>query len=113
MAESLLAPRMAWAQPQDGRVQLIDLRERDEVDLPRIPDARAIPLDELPCEVSTLDRERLVVFVSGTGRKAAAAMEVPRSAGITTGAVEGGIRAWLDAGRPIEDSVVQVPPAPA
>jgi rhodanese-related sulfurtransferase len=98
---------------QDGRVRLIDLRERDEVDLPRLPGARAIPLDELPCAVSTTDRSRPVVFVSGTGRKAAAAMEVLRSAGITAGAVESGFRAWLEAGLPIEDSVVRVPPAPA
>jgi rhodanese-related sulfurtransferase len=41
--------------------------------LPRIPGARAIRLDELPIELATLDRERPVVFVSGTGRKAAAA----------------------------------------
>ena len=104
---------MAWALLQDGRVQLIDVRGRDEVDLPRIPGARAIPLDELPSELATLDRERPVVFVSGTGRKAAAAMKVLRSAGITAGAVEGGIRAWLEAGLPIEHSVVQAPPPPA
>ena len=70
MDESVLAPSMAWALLQEGRVQMIDVRGRDEVDLPRIPGARAIPLDELPSELATLDRERPVVFVSGTGRKA-------------------------------------------
>lgn len=75
MDESLLSPSRAWTLLQDGRVQVIDLRGRDEVDLPRIPGARAIPFDELPSELSTLDRERPVVLVSGTGRKAAAAMK--------------------------------------
>ena len=56
-----------------------------------------------PGEFSTLDRERpSVVFVSGTGRKPAAAMKVLRSAGITARAVEGGIRAWKKPGLPIE-----------
>ena len=101
MDDSLLAPSMAWALLQDGRVQLVDLRGRDEIDLPRIPGARTIPLEELPSELATLDRERPVVLVSGTGRKAAEAMEVLRSAGISACAVEGGMRVWLDAGLPI------------
>jgi sulfur dioxygenase len=113
MDESLLAPWMAWALLQDRRVQLIDLRGRDEVNLPRIPGARAIPVDELPSELATLDRERPVVFVSGSGRKAAAATEVLRSAGITASAVDGGMRAWREAGLPIENGVVQAPPPPA
>lgn len=113
MAESMLSPRTALALMQDARAQLIDLRGRDELDLPRIPGARAILLDELASELATLDRERPVVFVSGSGRKAIAAMEVLRSAGITACAVEGGMRACLHAERPIENSVVQAPPPPA
>jgi len=113
MAESLLAPWMAWLLLEDARVQLIDLRGRDEVDLPRIPGAHVIPLDELPSELVALDRERPVVFVSGTGRKAAAAMEVLRSAGITAGAVDGGIRAWLEAGLPIENDTARAWPSRA
>jgi rhodanese-related sulfurtransferase len=110
MDESLLAPRTAWALLQERRAQLIELRERDEADLPRIPGARAIPLDELPSELATLDHERPVVFVSGTGREAAEAMEVLRSGGITACAVEGGMRAWLDAGLPIESVAETRPP---
>lgn len=113
MAESLLAPWMAWALLQDGRAQLIDLRERDESDLPQIPGSRAIPLDDLPGELATLDRERPVVFVSGTGRKAAEAMRVLQSAGITACAVEGGMRAWIDAGLPTENGADKVPTPPA
>jgi rhodanese-related sulfurtransferase len=92
---------------------MIDVWGRDELDLPRIPGVRSIPLDELPSELVTLDRERPVVFVSGTGRKAAAAVKVLRSAGITASAVEGGMSAWRKAGLPTEDSVVHPPPPPA
>ena len=105
--KSLLAPWLAWALVQGGRAQLIDLRQRDEIGLPRIPGARAIPLDELPSELATLDRERPLVLVSGTGRKAAEAMDVLRSAGVTACAVEGGMRAWLAAGLPTGNSALE------
>ena len=110
--DSVLPPRTVWTLVKDGRAQLIDLRGREEVDLTRIPGARAIPLDELPSELVTLDRERPVVFVSGTGRKATEAMEVERSAGITACAVEGGVGAWIEAGLPIESRVAHGSPSP-
>jgi hydroxyacylglutathione hydrolase len=113
MDGSLLAPWMAWALLQDGRAQLIDLRGRDEIDSPRIPGARAIPFEDLPRELATLDRERPVVLVSGTGRKAAEVMQLLRSAGITASAVEGGMRAWLDASLPTENSDINASPPPA
>ena len=102
MDAHLLDPRQAWALLQDGRVQLIDLRGRGETALPQIPGARWIPLEELAHELTTLDRERPIVLVSGTGQKAAAAMGVLRSAGVTASAVDGGMRAWLEAGLPTE-----------
>lgn len=100
MAASLLAPPIAWALFADGRAQLIDVRARDELELPWIRGARSIPLDELAGELVTLDLERPVVFLSITGRRAADAAEVLREAGMTAFAVEGGIRAWLEAGLP-------------
>lgn len=112
MDESLLAPSMAWALPRDRRAQLIDLRGRVELDSPRIPGARVIALDELPSELATLDRERPVVLVSGSGQSAAEAMRMFRAAGMTASAIEGGMRGWLDAGLPIEDAAGRRSPAP-
>ena len=112
MDESLLAPWMAWALLQEGRAQLIDLRRQADIDLASIRGARAISLDQLPHELATLDRERPVVLVSGTGRAAAELMQVLRSAGISASAVEGGMRAWLDGGLPIETDAVRAPSPP-
>ena len=103
MDESVLEARVAWALAEDRRAQLIDLRDRDQLALHPIPHARAIPLDELPSELATLDRERPVVLLSVTGRTAGAAIEVLRSAGITAYAVKGGVQAWLQAGLPTEE----------
>jgi len=65
----------------------------------------------MPSEVATLDSERPVVSVSGTGRKATEA-EVLRSPGLTACAVDGGTRACLDVGLPIESGDAQGSPSP-
>jgi rhodanese-related sulfurtransferase len=104
MREPLISPWRAWALAERGRVQLIDLREDHERELPRVVGARDIPLDELPDALATLDRERPVVFLSTHGARAAEATGVLRSAGITAHAVEGGVHAWVEAGLPLEHS---------
>jgi rhodanese-related sulfurtransferase len=102
MDGSLISPWMAWAMSESGRVQLIDVRSRDE--LPRVAGARTVPLDELAHELATLDRERPVVFLSGGGRKAIEAMELLRATGMTANAVAGGVVAWREAGLPLQQS---------
>ena len=67
MDGSLMSPWIAWALCEARRVQLIDLRARDE--LPRIGGARAIPPEELSHELATLDRERPAVFCRAAGAK--------------------------------------------
>ncbi len=109
MLEQLLAPSRAWELHSGGRVTLVDLRTADDP-YPgvRIPGARLIPLEDLACELVTLDRERPVVFVSVTGRKARGAAKALRAAGMAAWAVEGGIRAWLRDALPTEPPVASV-----
>jgi sulfur dioxygenase len=108
MVEQLLSPSLAWALHSEGRATLIDLRSADDSQPARIPGARVIPLEDLACELVTLDRERPVVFVSATGRKARGAMKALRAAGMAASAVEGGIRAWVRDGLPIETAAASV-----
>jgi rhodanese-related sulfurtransferase len=102
VSEPLISPWRAWALAERGRVQLIDVRERDEDELPRVAGARPIPLDELADELATLDRERPAVFLSGRGARASEAAAVLRAAGMTAHAVEGGVYAWVEAGLPLK-----------
>ncbi|MGB0093511.1 MAG: hypothetical protein WBP81_13410 [Solirubrobacteraceae bacterium] len=51
----------------------------------------------MPGELAILDRERPVVFVSGTGRKATDAVDAFRSVGMVAYAVEG---AWAGGSMP-------------
>lgn len=104
MSELLISPWRAWALGASGRVQLIDVREGDERELPRVAGARLIPLDRLPEALTTLDRERPVAFLSGRGARATEATAVLRSAGITAHAVAGGVYAWVEAGLPLKDT---------
>jgi rhodanese-related sulfurtransferase len=102
MSDPFISPWRAWALAERGRVQLIDVREGDERELPLVAGARLIPLDWLPEALTTLDRERPVVFLSGRGARAAEATGVLRSAGMTAHAVEGGVYAWVEAGLPLD-----------
>ena len=109
MLEELLAPSKAWALAQNCRVQLIDLRAPDDLHPGvRIPGARLIALEDLAGELVTIDRQRPVVFVSVTGRKARGAARALRAAGMAASAVEGGMRAWLRDALPTEPTVVNV-----
>jgi rhodanese-related sulfurtransferase len=98
-----LDPAEVWALLEQRRIQLVDLRGRDETGLPQVPGARWIPLDELPSELTNLDPERPLVLLSGSGHSAAEAMSVLRSAGVGASVVDGGMRAWLDAGLPTDE----------
>lgn len=102
MNDSLLSPWMAWALSERGRAQLIDVRPRGEVDLPQVTGARVLTLDELPSELTTLDHDRPVVFLSRDGSTATEAMALLRAVGMTANAVQGGIYAWIEAGLPVE-----------
>jgi rhodanese-related sulfurtransferase len=103
MVDGKLSPSQAWALHLGGRVTLIDLRGADNpYPAIQIPGARVIPLEDLPGELVTIDRERPVVFVSVTGRKASGATKALRSVGMAASAVEGGIRAWVREGLPTE-----------
>ncbi len=100
----MLDPRRAWALLQEGRAQLIVLRGPSDTDLPQIPGARSIQPEALASELATLDRERPIVLLSRCGREATDAMDVLRSAGVTAWAVDGGVRAWRQAGLPVQRS---------
>lgn len=101
MSEPFISPWRAWALAERGRVQLIDVREGSEHQLPLVAGARRIPLDRLPNALTTIDRERPIAFLSGHGARAAEAAGVLRCAGMAAQAVEGGVYAWVEAGLPL------------
>jgi adenylyltransferase/sulfurtransferase len=77
--------------------QLIDVREPQEYQICNIPQARLIPLGELPKRLHELDWSRPIVVHCKTGGRSAKAADLLRQNGFT-GVLNmtGGILAWSD-----------------
>src|SRR3954470_14644736 len=101
MAEALSPARVAELQ-HDG-AQLIDLREPYEREAGRIPDDSAhIELDRLTDEAESIDRDRPVVFYCRTGSRSAMAAQAFSAAGYDAHNLDGGLKAWVADGLPID-----------
>jgi rhodanese-related sulfurtransferase len=101
MSEDLEPKRVAELLA-DGDTQLVDVREPYEHDAGRIAGARHIELDRLPAEVDSLDRERPLVFYCRSGSRSAMAADAFRAAGYDAYNLDGGLKAWVANGLPIE-----------
>jgi rhodanese-related sulfurtransferase len=103
MEDRFITAKTAWDLARKGRAQLIDIRASHETGMPEVDAAQRIPLAELEHELVTLDRERVVVLLSGTGARAVEAAKVLRAAGLSATAVLGGVRGWQWAGLPVRE----------
>jgi uncharacterized membrane protein YdjX (TVP38/TMEM64 family)/rhodanese-related sulfurtransferase len=113
----------AWIEPRQlerrrragERIAVVDVRGPEEFTGPlgHIPEARNLPVDELPDRMSELgDAERRpVILVCRTDKRSAMAAEVLRTAGFADVAVlRGGMEHWNRAGLPIESRPAQEGP---
>ena len=83
--------------------QVIDVREQYERDAGRIPDDSAhIELDRLTDEAGSVDRGRTVVFYCRTGQRSGLAAQAFAAAGYDAHNLDGGLKAWVADGLPIE-----------
>ena len=103
MAEDLPPARVAELQ-RDG-AQLIDVREPYEREAGRIPDDTAhIGMDQLTEQAGQIDRDRPVVFYCRTGSRSSMAAQAFSAAGYDAHNLDGGLKAWVGDGLPIEPS---------
>jgi rhodanese-related sulfurtransferase len=86
----------------DEGAQLVDVRADHEWEAGHIAGAVHLPLDELAGRAKELDRERAVVVYCRGGRRCEMAAEALASAGFEATPIAGGIRAWEEAGLPLE-----------
>jgi rhodanese-related sulfurtransferase len=101
MAEDLSPARVAELLG-DG-AQLVDVREPYEREAGRIPDDSAhIEMDRLTDEAGSIDRDRPVVFYCRTGSRSALAAQAFSAAGYDAHNLDGGLKAWVADGLPIE-----------
>src|ERR687890_476922 len=103
MADDLSPARAAELQREGA--QLIDVREPYEREAGRIPgDSAHIEMDQLTEQAGSIDRERPVVFYCRTGSRSALAAQAFAAAGYDAHNLDGGLKAWVADGLPIEPS---------
>jgi adenylyltransferase/sulfurtransferase len=78
-------------------LQLIDVREKWEWDISRLPGARLVPLGVLEDELDTIDRDRDVVIYCKSGVRSLYAAQLLRDSGFSrVGNLSGGILRWSE-----------------
>lgn len=83
---------------------LVDIREQDEWDTGHAPGAIHIPMGELPSRLGELPDEEPVVVVCRSGGRVMRTLPWLARQGLEVANLEGGMRAWRAAGRPLEGS---------
>ncbi len=86
-----------------GGALLVDVREPYEHRNVRVAGAELRPLQDLFTEAGDLPRDRDVIFMCRVGERSALACEIARQAGVPRAYnLAGGIVAWINEGRPVE-----------
>lgn len=97
-----VSPAQAREMVDHGGAQLIDVREPHEWEAGHIAGARHIPLEQLPSEAESVDRDRPIVFQCRVGGRSAMAAQAFRAAGYEAWSMAGGLVRWFDEGMPLE-----------
>ena len=80
---------------------LIDVRQPDEYEEARVPQAVLIPLAELPDRVGELPTDAPLVIICRSGARSMRACEFLAGSGVEAANVAGGTLAWIDSGREV------------
>lgn len=91
-----------WLQEGAENLQIIDVREHNEVANGKIPDALHIPLVKLPYELHQIDDSKRIVFVCRSGaRSAQACFFVQQYGKLNAYNLRGGMIAWHSQKSPV------------
>jgi rhodanese-related sulfurtransferase len=87
----------------EGKILLVDVREPNETDVERYPEAFYMPMSEFDPSALPDPQGRQVVFACRSGNRSVTASLVAQEAGLPYNAhLAGGIKAWKEAGLPTE-----------
>ncbi len=82
-------------------LQLIDVREHEELADGRIAAATHIPMNEISSRLEQIDRDRTVVVVCRSGRRSEQVADYLNQSGFTAHSLTGGIQQWAEDGLPL------------
>ena len=97
-----MSPQQAEELLREDGAQLVDVREPYEHEAGRIAGSRHIELEQLPGEAASLDREQPILFYCRSGSRSSLAADAFAAAGFDARNLDGGLKAWVKAGLPIE-----------
>jgi rhodanese-related sulfurtransferase len=86
----------------DAGALLLDVREPEEWDAGHAPEARHVPLGQLPDRMGELDRSQPIVVICRSGARSALATEWLTTAGFDATNLIGGMQEWAHAGLAVE-----------
>jgi rhodanese-related sulfurtransferase len=103
-------PRVQNLTPEDvarglteGRILLVDVREPNETEVERYPEAFYLPMSEFDPTAIPDPRGRQVVFACRSGNRSVTASLMAQAAGLPYDAhLAGGLKAWKALGLPTE-----------
>jgi len=84
----------------DPSVQIIDVRETDEVASGMIEGAEHLPMGQIPSRISELDPGRPVIAVCRSGARSASVADALTAAGFDCSTMRGGMVEWAAEGLP-------------
>jgi rhodanese-related sulfurtransferase len=80
----------------------VDVREVDEWNAGHAPGARHVPLGDVARRLDSLPRGRRLVVMCRSGHRSSRAAALLADSGFDAVNLDGGLRAWADAGLPLE-----------
>lgn len=91
---------------KEGPVALVDVRQPEEYEAVHVPGAKLIPLADVVARTGEIPRNEPVYVICQTGPRSQRAADYYRNLGIEAYNVDGGTKAWAEAGL----EVAQGPP---
>lgn len=85
----------------DENVILLDVREDDEWQRGHAPEARHIPMGDVPARIAEIDAEATLFVVCHAGGRSQRVAQYLARNGYEPINVTGGMLAWAEAGRPV------------
>ena len=85
----------------EGPVPLVDVRQPEEYEAGHVPGAKLIPLADVVARTGEIPREGPVYVICQSGPRSQRAADFYRNRGIEAYNVDGGTKAWMEAGHDV------------
>ncbi len=98
MSAPLVTVQELAAALEDGLVPVVDVRQPEEYQTAHVPGAKLIPLADVVARLGEIPTEGPVYVICQTGPRSQRAADFYRTRGVEAYNVDGGTKAWMEAG---------------